>query len=187
MFLCILKTSLANRRFSSPTSPYPKRPSRPENTNTSLPLEAYSGTYTSPGYGTFTICDPSGSSFYCKEVLSSFSAVDNARNLPLPPSRDIPQLFGVWPRVWSTHIRLAHFENDTFDVVLPAIFPEGYGHSKTPFEMYEFDQYSGKADFVVQKGKVIGFGFYGTEPEMRGKKGDGMEVEEGAIAWFRKV
>lgn len=71
--------------------------------------------------------------------------------------------------------------------MLPAIFPEGYGQSKTPFETYELDQYSGKADFVMQKGKVIGLGFYGTEPEMRGKKGNDIDVQEGAIAWFRKV
>ena len=168
-------------------APYPKRPARPEGTNTSLSLDAYAGTYTSPGYGSFTLCDPAGSSFYCNEVILAFNAVDSAHSLPHPPPRNIPQLFGAWPRIWSTHIRLAHFENDTFDVILPALFPEGYGGSKVPFETYELDQYSGKAEFVIQDGKVLGFGFYGTEPEMRGKKGDDIEIQDGAIAWFKKV
>ncbi|KAI5119180.1 hypothetical protein M0805_000634 [Coniferiporia weirii] len=166
-----------------PSSPTPV----PRNSTAPLPLKAYAGTYNNPGYGAFTLCEPTASSHYCTEVLTAFRAVDSARGAPLPPGAEAPQLFGAWPRLWSSHVRLVYAEENTFDIALTALFPEGYGASKTPFEMFELDQYEGQVVFVVNaKGVVEGFGLYGTG-DMEGKRSENVSVREGAIAWFDKV
>ncbi|KAL5511226.1 hypothetical protein ACEPAH_4441 [Sanghuangporus vaninii] len=170
-----------------PTSPDP--PGVP-NTITPLPLLAYSGAYKSPGYGTFVLCDPESTSHYCDSVLSDFRTVDAAQSLPLPPRSDVPQLLAAWPRVWSSHVRLVHAENNTnkFDISFTALFPEGYGASKTPFETYEGDANDGQGEFVLdgESKSVLGFGYFGTD-DMKGVREEGVSIQDGAIAWFEKV
>ena len=173
--------------YRPPVSPDP--PGVP-NTITPLPLSAYSGAYRNPGYGTFVLCDPESTSHYCDSVLSDFRRVDSARSLPLPPDPQVPQLFAAWPRVWSSHVRLVHAENNTnkFDISFTALFPDGYGASNTPFETYESDAYEGQVEFVLdEKSKsVVGFGYFGRG-DMRGVREEGVSVQDGAIAWFEKV
>ncbi|KAL5529636.1 hypothetical protein ACEPAG_5621 [Sanghuangporus baumii] len=175
------------RAEEPPTSPNPRGI---PNTITPLPLSAYSGAYKNPGYGTFVLCDPESTSHYCDSVLSDFRAVDAAQSLPLPPRSDVPQLLAAWPRNWSSHVRLVHAENNTnkFDISFTALFPEGYGASKTPFEEYEGDAYEGQVEFVLdgESKSVLGFGYFG-EGDMKGVREEGVSIQDGAIAWFEKV
>lgn len=107
--------------------------------------------------------------------------MDEAHSLPLPPDGDTPQLFAEWPRFWSSHIRLIHWNNNIFNLSATALFPEGHGASKIPFEHFEMDAYLGYAEFHIAEGKVTGFGLtYTIEPRAGPVKPNG-------DAWFRRV
>ncbi len=56
---------------------------------------------------------------------------------------------------------MVHDDNNTFEVAITALFPQGYGASKKPFETFEMDAYAGQAKFLLdeKREKVIGFGF----------------------------
>lgn len=150
-----------------------------------LPLSFYTGTYENSGYGSFTLCDPGSTSDYCIKVLGNFSSVDNAMD-HLCRTKDIPQLFGAWPRLWSTHIRFIHFDSNEFNVSMTALFSMGYGLSKMPFETFEMDQYAARAEFVVEDNKIIGVGFFKTEG-VDGMKGDGIPVQNPSTVWFARL
>ncbi|OJA11009.1 hypothetical protein AZE42_11311, partial [Rhizopogon vesiculosus] len=124
--------------------------------NLELPLEEFSGTYTDPGYGTFTFCSPSSSSSHCQQVITNFTAVDSVQS-SAPSS---PQLLAAWPRVWTSHIRAVHQSGNKFVLLWTALFPEGYGRDSTPFETAEIGTSEATAEFVVEDGKVVGFGLF---------------------------
>ncbi|KLO13809.1 beta-lactamase/transpeptidase-like protein [Schizopora paradoxa] len=177
-------------RAEDPTAVYPERPSRDPDTNSTFSLDAYSGTYHNPGYGSFTLCAPSSTSHYCAKVLDDFAIVDNAQSVPLPPNSTMPQLYAEWSRFWSTHVRMVHVENDTFEISLTALFPEGYGADNKPFEAYEMDAYIGQGKFVLdeRKEKIVGFGLFGSDdPGMHHALGEETGIKESSIAWFEKV
>jgi len=150
-----------------------------------LVVEEFSGTYTNPGYGTFTFCGPSSSSPDCQRVITDFNAVDKAQS-SAPSS---PQLLGSWPRVWSSHIRAIHQSGNKFLVQCTSLFPEGYGRDSTPFETAEIGTSEATGEFVVEDGKVIGFGLFGMvgvdEPTERERTHT--TVKGRAEAWFDKV
>lgn len=150
-------------------------------------MAKYVGTYENVAYGKLTICDRSPASPSCQFVLSDFDKVDSAQSLPLPPSREIPQLFAQWPRFWSSHARFVHCGNNTFDLALTNLFTEGYGDSKTPFEAYEMDTYEAQVEFVVVDGEVVGFGFFGEGEDMSRNIHVRESVQENAIVWFEKI
>jgi len=176
-------------RAEDPKAVYPDRPHRNQNASSALPLNAYAGTYRNPGYGSFTLCAPSSSSHYCTKVLEDFAVIDNAQSAPLPPNSSTPQLYAEWSRFWSSHIRVVHLEENTFEVGLTALFPQGYGANKTAFETFEMDAYAGQAKFVLDEGgKVEGFGFFGTDDAgMHRSIGDANGVKDSSIVWFEKV
>lgn len=164
-------------RIISPSSSERTLPDRPVNATTPLPLSAYTGTYGNAGYGSITLCDPGASSFYCKNVLADFNAVDSVGSTPWPSPTDLPQLYAAWDRLWGSHIRLVHVEDNTFNASVTTLFPAGYGADKTPFETAEKDEYPGAVKFVVEQGKVIGLGLF--------EQMDG--TVEWMSAWFHKV
>jgi len=174
-----------------PKANYPERPHRNTNASSLLPLNAYAGTYRNPGYGSFTLCAPSSSSHYCTKVLEDFAVVESVQSAPLPSDSTAARLYAEWSRFWSTHIRMLHLEESTFHVALTALFPQGYGANKTPFETFdsEVDTYAGHAKFVLGKGgEVVGFGFFGSDDsDMRRAVGDATGVKDSSIAWFEKV
>ncbi|EIM80585.1 beta-lactamase/transpeptidase-like protein [Stereum hirsutum FP-91666 SS1] len=155
-----------------------------------LALESYAGTYNNSGYNTFTICAPSSTSQYCADVLSAFAAVD-AHALTSnhsTPSIDKPQLFAAYPSAWAPYIRFIHISGQRFTWDLTALFVEGYGADKTPFEVVAQD--GTEIEFVVdgESGDVRGFGLVGTVVEKntdRQRKGGG--IQEIADAWFDKM
>lgn len=154
----------------------------------SLPIANYSGTYTNKGYGTFTLCDASGSgtiSSYCAQVLSDFDAVDSVTTTPRSTSH---QLFAAWSRLWSSHIRLVHSGGNRFNISPTSLFPDGYGRNRSAFEKTEpFN--SAMVEFVVKDGGVVGLGWVGTVDDTpitkRQRQGGGVESE--ADVWFDKI
>ncbi|OAX32863.1 beta-lactamase/transpeptidase-like protein [Rhizopogon vinicolor AM-OR11-026] len=151
--------------------------------NLELPLEEFSGTYTDPGYGTFTFCSPSSSSSYCQQVMTDFTAVDSVH-----PSAPSPlQLLAAWPRMGSSHIRAVHQSGNKFLLLCTALFPEGYGRDSTPFETAEIGTPGATAEFVVEDGKVVGFGLFGLVDQVTERERTQTTVKDRAEVWFDKV
>lgn len=175
-------------RCTSPKPVRSKQPSRNANSSTPVSLAAYAGTYHNAGYGSVTFCAPSSTSQYCSKVLEAFEIVDKAQSDPLPPNSTTPQLYAEWERFWSTHVRLVHVEGSTFNIALTALFLQGYGASKKPFETFMSDEYAGEVKFVLdeKRGTVEGFGYFGYGDE-RHALGNAPGIKEGSIAWFEKV
>ena len=89
-----------------------------------LDLREFAGTYSSLGYGTFTLCSPSSVSSYYDQVVSDFSAFHTQN-----------QLLSIFPRFWSSHIRLSPNSNDTLEFAREflKLYPTGYRNDKTLF------------------------------------------------------
>ncbi|KAG1859372.1 beta-lactamase/transpeptidase-like protein [Suillus subalutaceus] len=148
-----------------------------------LALEEFTGTYTNAGYGAITFCSPSSSSSYCQDVISDFTAVDAGKSTA-PQS---VQLFAAWPRIWSSHIRGVHRSGNTFVVHPTSLFPEGYGRDTTPFETSEIGSSEATAEFVVEDGKVVGFGLVGLVGQPTKRERTYTTVKDQAEVWFDKV
>lgn len=147
-------------------------------------LELYAGTYADAGYGSFTLCAPTSTSHYCDSVTSIFHAVNSSY-------LDKPVLLGRWPRTWGEYVRAVRASGDhRFALSLGFLYPEGYGRDKTPFESSLIsgeDSHGPFIQFVVEKGKAVGFGLFGTIKEETERLRLGKTVEERAEAWFRHV
>jgi hypothetical protein len=145
-----------------------------------LVLEEFSGTYSNRGYGSFTFCGPSNSSAYCQKVITDFNAVDTAQS-SAPSS---PQLLAAWPRAWVSHIRAVHQSRNKFLVQWTSLLTEGYGRDSTPFEVGLLES---TAEFVVEDGKVVGFGLFGLVDLLTERGRTQTTVKNRAEAWFDKV
>ncbi|KAH7929367.1 beta-lactamase/transpeptidase-like protein [Leucogyrophana mollusca] len=148
-------------------------------------LEDYAGTYANPGYGAFTLCSPSSTSFYCTQVNSDFATVDAQAG----SSTATPQLLAQWPRVWASHIRMEpeRVEGHTFRVGFTSLFPNGYGIDSTPFETAEVGTSEATVEFVVEEGKVIGFGLFGLVGEVTERERIHTRVQDKAEVWFDRI
>ncbi|KAH9889349.1 beta-lactamase/transpeptidase-like protein [Cubamyces lactineus] len=146
-----------------------------------LDLDAYTGHYTNVGYGDITLCSPNSTSSYCAHVLADFAAVDAASGEQHPETR----LLAAWPRLWSTHIRMLHIGGNSFRLIFPALFPQGYGWNKTAFEYYDSAVSMGRVEFVVEDGQVRGFAMVTDEvvAEARAQRTSG-SIREIGDAWF---
>lgn len=140
----------------------------------------FTGAYHNDGYGTFVLCNTTSTSHYCNEVLSDFAAVDAQG-----PPREALELYGAWPRLWTSHIRLVHINGTRFDCFPTQLFPRGFGKNTTAFETFE--SRLGYVDFVVEGGVVIGAGLSDTVGERTNLEKKGGSVEETADAWFVRV
>lgn len=104
-----------------------------------LPLEAYAGTYSDAGYGSFILCAPGADTTTdeCKAVIADFAKVfpDSGSN---PENRNESDLwlYGYWKRkrVWASHMRVAPIGNHSFVGSLRALYPEGFGRDSKAFE-----------------------------------------------------
>lgn len=147
-------------------------------------LEAFSGTYTNPGYGTVSLCTTESTSRYCRDVLTSFA--------PFIKKPSPPELYAAWQRVLSTHVRLTHRSAAEFSVQVTSLFPEGYGANKTAFETNESGQSEASAVFILEgegnKAEVRGFGIeIDAEAVEARKRAGARDVRDWADAWFEKV
>ncbi|KII95457.1 hypothetical protein PLICRDRAFT_170107 [Plicaturopsis crispa FD-325 SS-3] len=174
--------SAAYTEFIVPEVPHTSSTSTPVVAAASLAVDAYAGTYSNAGYGSFTLCAPSDTSHYCAQVAEDFSAVD--AQLETATQRD--RLQGAWPRYWSSHIRFTHHDADRFSVALPFLFPHGYGANTTAFAAYD-EAVGVFADFVVEDGEVLGFGLFGLTGGETERERTERTVEARADVWFTKV
>ena len=160
-------------------------------------LESFSGTYSNPGYGAVILCTAQSTSHHCLDVLSSFAPFIAQTPFPSPiPAPTAPELYAVWPRLWSSHVRLAHRSAAEFDFRFTSLFPEGYGANVTAFETSESGESEGRAVFVVGGGGegegeaagVLGFGLeIDAEAVEARKRAGAKDVKEWADAWFERV
>ena len=132
------------------------------------------GTYHSTGYGTVVLCSVDSPSSPCQSVLDDFRAVNESMS---PNSTD---LFAFFNTLWSKHAHLTHTNASRYLISLGTIYPEGYGKNSTPFSTLEP---ATTAEFAVDNGKVVGFGFNDSDTSDLTR---GTSVEETSQVWFDK-
>ncbi|KAI6135848.1 beta-lactamase/transpeptidase-like protein [Pisolithus thermaeus] len=180
--LCLEKSDIPQRLLSDSRKPK-FTDYGPTVWNISLPLDDFAGTYTNLGYGTITLCGPNDLSSYCSGVRADFAAIDGVHGGPSVPT----ELLAAWPSVWSSHVRVRHAQGTTFNLYVTSLFPKGYGKDSTPFETAEIGTSTVTAEFVVEDGKVIGFGVSGLVGRQTERARLGATVQERAEVWFDRV
>ena len=169
----------ANQPTTSRRSKLPRRASlmaRGDDGGAPAPsdVDLLTGTYYNAGYGSGELCSVRSSSPSCKSVLDAFHATDPS----LSPNS--PDLFGSWVTLLSTHVRFTYTNDSQYLIYIGSIYPEGYGKNTTPFSTLDS---SATAEFVVENGKVSGFGW--NDLGNGGKRAG--SVEETSDVWFAKV
>jgi hypothetical protein len=139
-----------------------------------LPCLDLAGTYHSTGYGTVVLCNVHNSSPSCQSVLDDFRAVNTSI---LPNSTD---LFASFITVHTKHAQLTHTNASKYLISLGTIYPEGYGKNSTPFSTLVPATI---AQFVVENGEIVGFGFNDSDTS---DLTHGGSVEETSQVWFVK-
>ncbi|KAG9311213.1 beta-lactamase/transpeptidase-like protein [Chiua virens] len=153
---------------------------QPSAQNLTLSLDALAGTYTDPGYGSLTLCSPFSASAYCGRVQSKISTVRG------DPNTSANDLVAEWPRVWSSHVHMRHQRDLLFELYFSSLYPDGYGKDTTPFEVTGVGPAGGLAEFVVEDGRVVGFGVSGLVGQLTERERTGTTVRDGAEVWFDK-
>ena len=155
-----------------------------------FPLEKYVGTYTNPGYHNISICSPrqltnsSTPSPICRDTLSDFSHFDDFS------STSNSTLYLAIHNTWVRNARIVRSPDHPhrFSMVFTYLFPHGYGKNKSAFELDEMGEFSGDAQFVVEMGKVVGFGMNNSDvSEVTERQRRGGGVKEMAGVWFEKL
>ena len=176
----------------------------------STKLNSFAGTYFNAGYGkgNLTLCSPTtpspSLSAECKQVIEDFASFPSSA----PELDDNSTLYASFRTLWSSHARLHYVGNDTFQIQITYLFPEGYGKDQTPFETYEDGEAGGTVRFAVRRGEnsnglgmtsmlgertvdmeeeVLGFGLFDTVGAVTDREKKGGSVEETADVWFERV
>lgn len=121
----------------------------------------------------------------CIDVLKEWSAFENTADATRPV------LFATSPSMWTSHLRLAHQESDTFSVSAVHLFPDGYGKDKSPFQM-EANEMAVTTEFWVKSegsadASVVGVAINGLVGETTERQRIGSTLEETAEIWLVKV
>ncbi|KAI0343583.1 beta-lactamase/transpeptidase-like protein [Trametopsis cervina] len=145
-------------------------------------LEIYDGTYANIAYPNVTICAPTTTerSPTCKDVFDNFGRLEDT-------SASQDTLYVAIPSIWSTHARLHRVEGDRFRLAGTYILPNGYGADKSPFELKEIEEFVANVEFVVEKGRVIGFAQYHISGVVSERRRRGGTPQETADVWFERV
>ena len=189
----ILRSSLPERPSPQTCAPAPPPQLRSPTVggNSSAPTALYTGTYSNPGYGAFTICDSTTTSEYCQRVRLDFGIVDEQATSSLRGSANTTSseslLLAAWPRFWADHLRFSHIQGNQFRVDAVSLFPKGYGKDKSPFQYSYPPEQTSIVDFVVNNGKVVGFGLSGTVDVETNRQKAGGTIEQMADVWFDRV
>jgi hypothetical protein len=181
----------AEQAFGSPNSSSPSNspPATTTATRRSNPRHAgvtpranngvdLTGTYYNAGYGTGVLCSVHSTSPSCKSVLDAFRSIDPSSLSPTSTSTD---LFASWVTLFSTHIRFTYTNSSNYLISAGSIYPQGYGKNTTAFSTLIP---VATAEFVVNNGKVVGFGWDNIIDD-GGVKRSG-SVEETSEVWFVK-
>jgi hypothetical protein len=132
------------------------------------------GTYHSTGYGTIVLCGVHSTSPPCRSVLDDFRAVNESI------SSNSNDLFASFITVWSKHAHFTHTNASNYLMSFGTIYPEGYGKNSTPFSTLAP---ATTAQFVVDNGKIVGFGLNDSDIS---DLTHGGSVEETSQVWFSK-
>ena len=185
----VVEQALGSSNSSSPSN------SSPANTvtrrsNPPLPRHAgvtprtdgvdLTGTYYNAGYGTGVLCSVHSTSPSCKSVLDAFRSIDPSSLSPTSTSTD---LFASWVTLISTHIRFTYTNSSRYLISAGSIYPQGYGKNTTAFSTLVP---IATAEFVVENGKVVGFGWDNIIDEGHGGVRRSGSVEETSEVWFVK-
>lgn len=134
------------------------------------------GTYCSAGYGTLVLCNMLSTSPACKGIQNDVRAITGSESLSPNPH----DLFTYWGAVWEKHGYFAYTNGSSYSILIGTVYPQGYGKNSTPFA--EMGTYS-TAKFVVENGKVVGFGFNDTQIW---NLAHGKSVKDTSQVWFDK-
>ena len=148
--------------------------SRADNAGTPPNLDL-AGTYYSTGYGTVVLCSVHSTSPSCQSVLDDFGAVN--KSTISPNSND---LFASFDTVRSKHVLFTYTNTSKYLISIGTIYPEGYGKNSTPFSTLVP---ATLAQFVVENGEIVGFGFNDSDTS---DLTHGGTVEETSQVWFAK-
>ena len=106
-------------------------------------------------------------------------------------------LYAKWPRLWTSHVRVTRRttvptdpptkDPNEFAFRLSTIFPDGYGRDKSAYDIGGLGPSDFNARFVVESGKVVGFGLFNTTGKTTQAEKWGKTIREQADAWFDRV
>ena len=134
------------------------------------------GTYCSTGYGTLVLCSLGTTIPACKGVQNDIRAVIDSGSVSPNP----PDLFTYWGGVWDKHGYFAYTNGSSYSIFTGTIYPQGYGKNSTAFTTLSGPYDTAK--FVVENGKVVGFGFNDDVSDLPVKPGG--SVKETSQVWF---
>ncbi|KAG6819427.1 hypothetical protein H0H93_011954, partial [Arthromyces matolae] len=163
--------------------PPPKRPSNA--TLPSVPLPTLAGLYNNDGYGVNEICYVSApypaQSKNCEALNANLSTI-----LPGAVDPGVPTLIASWDSPWASHVRLSHFDGNSFNVSALISVPN-VGNATGTYWTYS-SGYGPYAEFVVSGDKIglaLQYGIWGAGagvPEPQGP----MPADRAEV-WFVKV
>ena len=134
------------------------------------------GTYYNAGYETAELCSVHSTSPSCESVLGAFRSIDPS----LSTSTD---LFASWVTLLSTHLRFTYTNDSQYLISIGSIYTQGYGKNTTPFSTLGP---VATAEFVLEYGKVVGFGWNNIGDETEGVAKRAGSVEKTSEVWFVK-
>ena len=108
----------------------------------------------------------------CRSVLDDFRAVNGFISL------NSTDLFASFNTFWSKHAHFAYTNASNYLISLGTIYPEGYGKNSTPFSTLAP---ATVAQFVVENGNIVGFGFNDSDTSDLTHEGS---VEETSLVGF---
>ncbi|KAJ6464101.1 beta-lactamase/transpeptidase-like protein [Mycena sanguinolenta] len=152
----------------------------------SIPFSALAGTYRHLGYGTLDLClvSPTNprepASMLCRQMIEEIPTA-----LPGIVDPHVPTFLARWNGFGLTHVTLAHFEHNLFNVTGAFSIPTGNSSDKPywvqsdthPDLIAEFN-FDGKAEVGIR-------GFWGAGDDVKSPRGD--SVQERAEAWFENI
>jgi hypothetical protein len=146
-------------------------------------LEAYAGTYTDAGYGTWVLCSTGRPSSACRHVLSAFEKKDGRL------ADDAIYGYFRSPTLLAKEIRLAARKDRTsFMLHATTLFPDGYGADSAPFEVDLLAGAAVQARFQLNgDGSIRGFGLFGLAGPVLEREREMETIEGQAEVWFNRV
>lgn len=106
-------------RYRSFTGGFPSTPATPRPGNATLPVRdfaALAGRYINTGYGPLELCLVSESNSSATSSECQALVADAPKVLPGALNPDIPTFLAGWDSIWSSHIRLTHFDGNVFNM-----------------------------------------------------------------------
>ena len=114
-------------------------------------------------------------------------------HLPQQPQQS-RQLVASWPRLFSSHLRLYHYDRNLFTMSSPpTLFLKGYGRDSTPFQLtgpqgQEIYVHFTTDDRIIMPGRPVdGVGVFESLEEATRPEKPGDKLKDRAYVWFKKV